>query len=112
MTATWTIDDNGDPVGPSGHVLDLGTLAHAWHEAEVVTYDDHTALVADVRAARLADDMAAVIRRLDDGWRIAHRGKADPRWEKGGGFTAYHLLDEPMTPGEVAALHHARQEDG
>jgi hypothetical protein len=57
-----------------------------------------------VAAARLADDMAAVIRRLDASW------TPDPR---GGQWFIFDsdTPAEPMTPGEVAALHHARQQE-
>jgi hypothetical protein len=64
--------------------------------------------VADVRAARLADDLAAIVRRLlPDAlskWDIdpALRGEL---WEQflHGGFN--------WSPGEVAALHHVRQQE-
>jgi hypothetical protein len=115
MTATWTIDDNDDLEGPvlhapSGQIFDLEEAEWDGWETE-----DFAALVADVRAARLADDLAAVIRRFGDGWRMGERmvvveaGSPRPPSER---IWMHNTREsEPMSPGEVAALHHAHQED-
>jgi hypothetical protein len=58
-------------------------------------------------AARRADDMARVIRRLEDCW---YATPTPRNWRRS------NVPDDgderpPMTPGEVAALQHARQGD-
>jgi hypothetical protein len=63
--------------------------------------------VRDLEAtARLADDMAAVVRRYEAHWTPVHDGRRPGWWWTKTG------KDEPMSPGEVAALHHARQQEG
>jgi hypothetical protein len=104
VTALWTIDDDED-FGPT-LVSPMGTRCRARDMG--VTDGSFAALVADVRAARLADDMAAVIRRLlPDAlskWDI-DPALRDELWEQflHGGFN--------WSPGEVAALHHVRQQE-
>jgi hypothetical protein len=57
-----------------------------------------------IATARLADDMAAVIRRLDDGWTPAGNSWRRPQYLN-------DTYRQRMTPGEVAALQHARQQE-
>jgi hypothetical protein len=96
MTARWTIDDNSlliydDRILPIPVMWPDGIVAYA-------------ALVADVRAARLADDMAAALRELHS---------PDPRnyciacgWKAP--CATRQMADGFVPPGEVAALQHAR----
>jgi hypothetical protein len=94
----WTIDDDGSEVelvhrGPQGvqyvDQADAGCTNEAW-----------AALVAVVRAARLADDMAAAHER----WAQAVADDTDEE-------TIERLTADVMAKvGEVAALHHARQQ--
>jgi hypothetical protein len=94
----WTVDGNGDLLSPIGTRYSRGHIG--------LTVESYAALVADVRAARLADDMAAAIRELHDpdprGYCIACGWKAP--------CATRQMVDGFVPPGEVAALHHARQE--
>jgi hypothetical protein len=96
MTARWTIDDNGGEiwlVSPQGIYYSPTSLGLG---DEPDTYD---ALVADVRAARLADDMAAAIRELHDpdprGYCIACGWKAP--------CATRQMVDGFVPPGAAAA---------
>jgi hypothetical protein len=109
----WTVDDNGDLVHDTGGSVSFlnkddpaltGLTDEAWN-----------ALVTVVRAARLADDMAAVIRRLTDGWAFGELFDdpvdGDNFWFRGVTLDGYENDEEDeMSPGEVAALRHARGE--
>jgi plasmid stabilization system protein ParE len=121
MTAHWTIDDLPD--GLEADLRSALTMGLALDDSDAAV--DHATdilnaiaphLVADVRAARLADDMAAVIRRLTDGWAFGELFDdpvdGDNFWFKGVTPDGYEYeFEDEMSPGEVAALRHARQED-
>jgi hypothetical protein len=122
VTALWTIDDNDEDFGPT-LVSPMGTRCRARDMG--VTDGSFAALVADVRAARLADDMAEQfiitagtniygsvgpfpsIAAAEDYYR-ANQPQGAPWLTEP---TIIRLL-RPAPVGEVAALHHVRQQEG
>jgi hypothetical protein len=119
MTATWTVDDNGNLIYGGEDFNDKGIPARwqDWLSRRDLSTAGLDALVADVRAARLADNLAAIVRRLTDGWCFGELFDdpvdGDNFWFKGVMPDGYEYeFEDEMSPGEVAALRHARREDG
>jgi hypothetical protein len=107
-TPQWTVDageEGGLLYGDDETGIDVGEAFVYCDDADPRVAAARAALVADVAAARLVDDMAARAQAVVDWWERE-------AWPPGHEWP--RALDElrSFLAGEVAALHHARRQEG